>query len=103
MLHGLESMVQSRKLKQHYGVFLSKPFRPGIDREETAYYHLFSGVKYCNDRVSWFAGKGEEVSTETRVNIPFQSTFAGNIEDGHLTILGCKYDAAPEKKSDFSR
>src|SRR5690606_19268195 len=103
VLHGLEGVVQSRKLKQHYGVALCEPFRNGIDDENTAYSCIFTGLKYCNDRVSWFAAKGDEVETSTRVRIPFFSTFVGNITARRLTIIGCKYDSAPDRKKDHSK
>ena len=57
VLHGVQGIVHTRKLKQHYGVKLGKVFQPGVHDEEDSYIDLFDNIKYTRDNVNWLAGK----------------------------------------------
>ena len=57
VLHGVEGIVHTRKLKQHYGIILGKKFQPGVHDEEDSYMDPFDDIKYTEDNVKWLAGK----------------------------------------------
>ena len=57
VLHGVQGIVHTRKLKQHYGVKLGKVFQPGVHDEEDSYMDPFDDIKYTRDNVEWLAAK----------------------------------------------
>ena len=57
VFHGVQGIVHTRKLKQHYGIKLGKIFEPGVHDEEDSYIDPFDDIKYTGDNVDWLAGK----------------------------------------------
>jgi hypothetical protein len=57
VLYGVDGIVHTRKLKQHYGVVLNTRFIPGIHDEEDAWIDPFDGLKRSGDNVDWLAAK----------------------------------------------
>jgi len=57
VFHGVQGIVHTRKLKQHYGIILVKIFEPGVHNEEDSYIHPFYEIEYTRDNVRWLAGK----------------------------------------------
>ena len=57
VFHGVQGIVHTRKLKQHYGIKLGKQFEPGVHDEEDSYMEPFYDIKYTRDSVQWLAGK----------------------------------------------
>lgn len=56
-MHGLENIVLSRKLVQHYGVQMNTLFQIGTHDEEDAFIEKFYNLKFTYDNVNWFAAK----------------------------------------------
>jgi len=57
VLHVVEGIVHTRKLKQHYGIIRMKKFQPGVHNEEDSYTDPFDDIKFTEDNVDWLAGK----------------------------------------------
>ena len=57
VFHGVEGIVHTRKLKQHYGIIRLKNFEQGVHDEKDSYIDPFDGIKYTCDNVDWLAGK----------------------------------------------
>ena len=57
VLHEVESIVHTRKLKQHYGVVIAKRFKPGVHDEEDSFTDPYYDTKYTRDNVEWLAAK----------------------------------------------
>lgn len=57
VIHGIQSLVDSRKLKEHYGVIMGSPFNPRFYDRDTAYFDPFYSCLMTNDHVEWFAAK----------------------------------------------
>lgn len=57
MIQGIESLVDSRKLKEHYGLMMGAPFNPRLYDIDTAYFHPLYGCLMTDDHVEWFASK----------------------------------------------
>ena len=57
VLHGVEGIVHTRKLKQHYGVVIAKKFEPGVHDEEDSFTDPYYDTKYTRDNVEWLAAK----------------------------------------------
>lgn len=68
VIHGIQSLVDSRKLKEHYGVIMGAPFFPELYDAQTAYWDPFFSCLMTNDHVEWFASK---VSAVVVVGNPF--------------------------------
>lgn len=57
VIHGLESIVDTRRLKQHYGVLLSAPFDPDVYDMSTVRFDPLTMLLLADDHVEWFAAK----------------------------------------------
>lgn len=57
VIHGIQSLVDSRKLKEHYGVIMSSLFNPRFYDKDTAYFDPFYSRIMTSDHVEWFAVK----------------------------------------------
>ena len=57
VFHGVEGIVHTRKLKQHYGIRRGKVFEPGVHDEEDSYIDPYYNIKYTRDNVQWLAAK----------------------------------------------
>jgi len=57
VLHGVEGIVHTRKLKQHYGVVIAKKFEAGVHDEEDSFTDPYYDTKYTRDNVEWLAAK----------------------------------------------
>lgn len=55
VVHGVESIVDIRRLKQHYGVLLATPFDPDVYDESTVRFDPFTMLLIADDHVEWFA------------------------------------------------
>lgn len=52
-----KTLVESRKLKQHYGVVLATFFDPDVHDGSTVYFDPLSRMLMADDHVEWFAAK----------------------------------------------
>lgn len=50
-------MVDTRRLKQHYGVRLSAPFDPDVHDPSTVCFDPLTMQLLADDHVEWFAAK----------------------------------------------
>ena len=57
VFHGVQGIVHTRKLKQHYGIKIGTKFEPGVHDEDDSYIDPFDEIKYNLDNVEWLAGK----------------------------------------------
>lgn len=55
VVHGVESIVDTRRLKQHYGVVLSVPYDPDVYDGSTVRFDPLTMLLIANDHVEWFA------------------------------------------------
>lgn len=55
VIHGVESIVDTRRLKQHYGVVLAAPFDPDVYDKSTVHFDPFTMLFIADDHVEWFA------------------------------------------------
>ncbi|KAG0124762.1 hypothetical protein HOY82DRAFT_617537 [Tuber indicum] len=96
VLHGLEGIVHTRKLKQHYGVIIAKRFEAGVHDEEDSFVDPYYGTKYTRDNVEWLATKGDDASDEKVISIPCGVSFRpGDGQRVKLSLVGCKFDSPP--------
>ncbi|PUU75810.1 hypothetical protein B9Z19DRAFT_1152327 [Tuber borchii] len=96
VLHGVQGIVHTRKLKQHYGMRLGIEFKPGVHDEEDSYINPFDEIKYTRDNVKWVARKGDDANNEKVISIPCVNSFLpGNKRTIKLTLVGCKFDNPP--------
>ncbi|PUU83105.1 hypothetical protein B9Z19DRAFT_1189884 [Tuber borchii] len=96
VFHGVEGIVHTRKLKQHYGVKIGVIFKPGVHDEEDSYIDPFYETKYTRDNVKWLAGKGDDANNEKVISIPCGKSFLpGDKRTIKLTLVGCKFDNPP--------
>ncbi|RPB00764.1 actin-like ATPase domain-containing protein [Choiromyces venosus 120613-1] len=99
VLHGLESIVHTRKLKQHYGVSIAKRFEEGVHNEEDSFTDPYYGAKYTRDNIEWLAAKGDDASNEKVISIPCGASFRPNDERKiELSLVGCKFDDPPPSR-----
>ncbi|CUS11601.1 unnamed protein product [Tuber aestivum] len=97
VLHGVEGMVHTRKLKQHYGVKVATKFEPGLHDEEDSFIDPYYEIKYSRDNIEWLAAKGDDASSERVISIPCGASFRP--EDRRaitLSLVGCKFDNPPQ-------
>lgn len=47
--------MDTRRLKQHYGVLLATPFDPDVYDESTVRFDPFTMLLIADDHVEWFA------------------------------------------------
>jgi len=57
VFHGVQGIVHTRKLKQHYGIKIGTKFQPGVHDEEDSFIDPFDDMKCTRDNVNWLAGK----------------------------------------------
>ncbi|PUU78958.1 hypothetical protein B9Z19DRAFT_980951 [Tuber borchii] len=96
VFHGVEGIVHTRKLRQHYGIILLIEFEPGVHDEEDSYMDPFDDIKYTRDNVRWLAGKGDDASDENVISIPCRASFhPDDKREIKLSLMGCKFDNPP--------
>ncbi|RPA76200.1 actin-like ATPase domain-containing protein [Ascobolus immersus RN42] len=102
-LHGIEGIVRSRKLKQHYGLKLGIRFREGYHKEEDSFYDDWTGLKYSSNNISWYAEKGDTVQDGERLTIDCQQTSINRPYDKlQLHIYSSNSDMATDNLQDPS-
>lgn len=57
VLYGVDGIVESRKLKRHYGVRMGTIFNPAIHDEVDAFHDVFDNIKWSRDNVEWLGSK----------------------------------------------
>lgn len=96
VLHGVEGIVHTRKLKQHYGVVIATKFEAGLHDEEDSFIDPYYKTKYTRDNVEWLAAKGDNASNEKVISIPCGASFRlGDNRAIKLSLVGCKFDNPP--------
>ncbi|PWW74262.1 actin-like ATPase domain-containing protein [Tuber magnatum] len=96
VLHGIEGIVHTRKLKQHYGVVIAKKFEVGVHDEDDSFTDPYYETKYTRDNVEWLAAKGDDASNEKVISIPCGASFRqADKRIIKLSLVGCKFDNPP--------
>ncbi|PUU75808.1 hypothetical protein B9Z19DRAFT_1030174 [Tuber borchii] len=96
VFYGVEGIVHTRKLKQHYGIKLGTEFKPDVHDEGDSYIDPFDDIKYTRDNVNWLARKGDDASNEKVISIPCVKSFRPDDKRVvELTLVGCKFDNPP--------
>jgi len=96
VFHGVQGIVHTRKLKQHYGIKIGTIFEPGVHDEEDSFTDPFDDIKYTWDNVDWLAGKGDDASNEKVISIPCVQSFLPNDRRAiKISLMGCKFDNPP--------
>lgn len=108
VLRGLEGveLVLSRKSRCHYGVICWTHFDGSIHPLSCKQWDALDEVWRAEDRIKWFIGKGQTVSSTAPVLLPFcRKHLRGQGKTATPTLVVCDNDDAPngfEKNTQLS-
>ncbi|EPS39914.1 hypothetical protein H072_6309 [Dactylellina haptotyla CBS 200.50] len=96
-IRGLEGTMPSKLIcRRHYGFTWGEVFRPGIDKEENAFY-IF-GTKFCRGFIKWMMTKGSEITATTSSLVDVQRAWSpGESYVFTDTLYTCNLDSAPNR------
>lgn len=102
---GLSNITpSSRRCRRHYGFCVGRIFRPGVDPGHMGYKGIWSGDKYCRDRMNWQIAKGAVVEASTTIEFKFIDTYDGEGDKVHqMNLYSCSTESAPDYKHDMGK
>lgn len=83
VIRGMETIVQTRKSRYHYGVKYWEYYDENIHSEEHKYWDTTREKWLAENQIKWYIAKGTEMSEDESIAFPFYITF----EDHHSRVL----------------
>ncbi|KAL7275475.1 hypothetical protein RUND412_001582 [Rhizina undulata] len=102
VIRGMETIVQTRKSRHHYGVKYWEYWDENMHDPKNKYWDTTREKWLAENQIKWYIAKGTEVSEDESISFPFYITF----EDHHSRILVdelvCCDETFPPKEIDSS-